>query len=79
MRKSLGSKRSLISEDDIKLITRTFINFEVVDETNFEQLSLENIPEQKSIIATPLPSLKLKYRKHTLAKSLIIPILAIVV
>lgn len=48
MRKSLGSKRSLISEDDIKLITRTFINFEVVDETNFEQLSLENIPEQKS-------------------------------
>ncbi|MEC6908172.1 class I SAM-dependent DNA methyltransferase [Photobacterium piscicola] len=31
MRKSLGSKRNLMSEDDIKLITRTFGNFEVVD------------------------------------------------
>ncbi|WP_305464332.1 type I restriction-modification system subunit M [Photobacterium leiognathi] len=31
MRKSLGSKRNLMSEDDIKLITRTFGHFEVVD------------------------------------------------
>lgn len=31
MRKSLGSKRNLMSEDDIKLITRTFGSFEVVD------------------------------------------------
>ncbi|EOL8879964.1 N-6 DNA methylase, partial [Enterobacter mori] len=33
MRKSLGSKRNLMGEDDIKLITQTFGNFEVVDVT----------------------------------------------
>lgn len=31
MRKSLGSKRNEMSEDDIKIITRAFENFEVVD------------------------------------------------
>lgn len=31
MRKSLGSKRNVMSDDDIKTITRTFGNFEVVD------------------------------------------------
>lgn len=31
MRKSLGSKRNEMSEEDIKIITRTFGNFEVVD------------------------------------------------
>lgn len=31
MRKSLGSKRNEMSEDDIKIITRSFGNFEVID------------------------------------------------
>ncbi|MCF6439867.1 type I restriction-modification system subunit M [Pseudoalteromonas luteoviolacea] len=31
MRKSLGSKRNLMSDDDIKTITRAFGNFEVID------------------------------------------------
>ncbi|KJG08860.1 SAM-dependent DNA methyltransferase [Photobacterium kishitanii] len=43
MRKSLGSKRNLMSEDDIKLITRTFGNFEVVDARE-----LDKPVEQKS-------------------------------
>ncbi|MGR5116720.1 type I restriction-modification system subunit M [Photobacterium damselae] len=48
MRKSLGSKRNLMSEDDIKLITRTFGNFEVVDTTALEKLGLDKPAEQKS-------------------------------
>ncbi len=48
MRKSLGSKRNLMSEDDIKLITRTFGNFEVVDATSLENLGLDKPAEQKS-------------------------------
>ncbi|WP_318470335.1 type I restriction-modification system subunit M [Photobacterium leiognathi] len=43
MRKSLGSKRNLMGEDDIKLITRTFGNFEVVDARE-----LDKPAEQKS-------------------------------
>ncbi|WP_318512136.1 type I restriction-modification system subunit M [Photobacterium leiognathi] len=43
MRKSLGSKRNLMSEDDIKLITRTFGHFEVVDARE-----LDKPAEQKS-------------------------------
>ncbi|WP_318504329.1 type I restriction-modification system subunit M [Photobacterium leiognathi] len=43
MRKSLGSKRNLMSEDDIKLITRTFGNFEVVDARELDKQT-----EQKS-------------------------------
>ncbi|MEZ9626934.1 type I restriction-modification system subunit M [Aliivibrio fischeri] len=43
MRKSLGSKRNLMSEDDIKLITRTFGNFEMVDARE-----LDKPTEQKS-------------------------------
>ncbi len=31
MRKSLGSKRNVMSDDDIRIITRSFGNFEVVD------------------------------------------------
>ncbi|MDC9604139.1 type I restriction-modification system subunit M [Xenorhabdus griffiniae] len=48
MRKSLGSKRNLMGEDDIKLITRTFGNFEAVDATPLEELGLEKAIEQKS-------------------------------
>ncbi|MGR5229211.1 type I restriction-modification system subunit M [Photobacterium damselae] len=48
MRKSLGSKRNLMSEDDIKLITRTFGNFEVVDATSLKNLGLDKPAEQKS-------------------------------
>ncbi|MFP2516132.1 type I restriction-modification system subunit M [Buttiauxella agrestis] len=48
MRKSLGSKRNLMGEEDIKLITRTFGEFEVVDATSLEELGLEKAPEQKS-------------------------------
>ncbi|OCH25793.1 restriction endonuclease subunit M [Aliivibrio fischeri] len=43
MRKSLGSKRNLMSEDDIKLITCTFGHFEVVDARE-----LDKPAEQKS-------------------------------
>jgi type I restriction enzyme M protein len=48
MRKSLGSKRNLMGEDDIKLITQTFGDFEVVDVTTLEELGLEKAAEQKS-------------------------------
>ncbi|EPT9251295.1 type I restriction-modification system subunit M [Photobacterium damselae] len=48
MRKSLGSKRNLMSEDDIKLITRTFGHFEVVDATALENLGFDKPADQKS-------------------------------
>nr|WP_159466418.1 class I SAM-dependent DNA methyltransferase [Scandinavium goeteborgense] len=48
MRKSLGSKRNLMGEDDIRLITRTFGDFEVVDATSLDALGLEKPAEQKS-------------------------------
>ncbi len=48
MRKSLGSKRNLMGEDDIKLITQTFGDFEVVDVTTLEELGLEKAAEHKS-------------------------------
>jgi len=48
MRKSLGSKRNLMGDDDIKLITQTFGDFEVVDATTLEDLGLEKAAEQKS-------------------------------
>ncbi len=47
MRKSLGSKRNLMGEDDIKLITRTFGDFEAVDATPLEELGIEKAAEQK--------------------------------
>ena len=43
MRKSLGSKRQEIGEDDVKLITRTFGNFEAV-----ESYRLDKEPNEKS-------------------------------
>ncbi|MFP9229992.1 type I restriction-modification system subunit M [Pectobacterium cacticida] len=48
MRKSLGSKRNLMGEDDIKLITQTFGDFKVVNATTLEELGLEKAAEQKS-------------------------------
>lgn len=48
MRKSLGSKRNIMGEDDIRLITRTFGDFEVVEATSLEALGLEKAAEQKS-------------------------------
>lgn len=48
MRKSLGSKRNLMGEDDIKLITETFGDFKVVNVTTLEELGLEKGIEQKS-------------------------------
>ena len=48
MRKSLGSKRNLMGEDDIKLITQTFGDFKVVNVTTLEELGLEKAAEQKS-------------------------------
>jgi len=39
MRKSLGSKRQEIGEDDVKLITQTFGNFEAVDSYRLEDES----------------------------------------
>ncbi|MDY1037144.1 class I SAM-dependent DNA methyltransferase [Lelliottia sp. CFBP8978] len=48
MRKSLGSKRNLMGEDDIRLITRTFGDFAVLEATSLVDLGLEKAPEQKS-------------------------------
>ncbi|MBH0057431.1 N-6 DNA methylase [Pseudoalteromonas sp. SWXJZ94C] len=48
MRKSLGSKRNIMSEDDIKLITRSFGNFEQVETTTLEELGLAKPTEAKS-------------------------------
>ncbi|PYG50988.1 type I restriction enzyme M protein [Pantoea sp. AG1095] len=48
MRKSLGSKRNVMGEEDIRLITQTFGDFKVVDATSLEELGLEKAPEQKS-------------------------------
>jgi len=48
MRKSLGSKRNLMGEDDIRLITRTFGDFAVINPTPLYELGLEKAPEQKS-------------------------------
>ncbi|WP_193049354.1 type I restriction-modification system subunit M [Pseudoalteromonas undina] len=48
MRKSLGSKRNIMSEDDIKIITRSFGNFEQVETTTLEELGLIKPTEAKS-------------------------------
>ena len=48
MRKSLGSKRNIMSEDDIKIITRSFGNFEQVETTTLEELGLVKPTEAKS-------------------------------
>lgn len=48
MRKSLGSKRNVMSEDDIKAITRSFGNFEVVDARPISEIYGDKPAEQKS-------------------------------
>ncbi|WP_445946219.1 type I restriction-modification system subunit M [Shewanella sp.] len=48
MRKSLGSKRNVMSEDDIKIITRAFGNFEVIDATSLGDMGLDKPTEVKS-------------------------------
>ncbi|MFK3872122.1 type I restriction-modification system subunit M [Pseudoalteromonas rhizosphaerae] len=48
MRKSLGSKRNIMSEDDIKIITRSFGNFAQVETTTLEELGLAKPTEAKS-------------------------------
>lgn len=48
MRKSLGSKRNILGEEDIGLITRTFGDFEPVATTTLAALGPEKAPEQKS-------------------------------
>lgn len=48
MRKSLGSKRNIMGEDDIKLITQTFGAFKAVAPTPLDELGLDKAPEQKS-------------------------------
>ncbi|WP_338726003.1 class I SAM-dependent DNA methyltransferase [Shewanella baltica] len=48
MRKSLGSKRNVMSEDDIKAITRAFGQFEVIDATSLADMGLDKPTEVKS-------------------------------
>ena len=48
MRKSLGSKRNILGDEDIGLITRWFGDFEPVATTTLAALGLEKAPEQKS-------------------------------
>lgn len=57
MRKSLGSKRNLMSDDDIKLITRTFGNFEVVDARELDKPTKQksNRGRQSSTSKTEAP------------------------
>lgn len=48
MRKSLGSKRNIMGEDDIRLITQTFGAFTQINPTPLDELGLDKLPEQKS-------------------------------
>ena len=48
MRKSLGSKRNVMSDDDIATITRSFGAFEAVDAITLDELGLDKPSEQKS-------------------------------
>ncbi len=48
MRKSLGSKRNVMDDDDIAIITRSFGAFEVVDARALSELGLNKPVEQKS-------------------------------
>lgn len=48
MRKSLGSKRNIMDDNDIATITRSFGNFEVVDARPLSELGLDKPAEQKS-------------------------------
>lgn len=48
MRKSLGSKRNVMSEDDIKTITRSFGDFEIVDARPISEIHGDKPAEQKS-------------------------------
>lgn len=52
MRKSLGSKRNLMGEDDIKLITQTFGDFQVVDVTAWKNWVWKKPPSKNQ----PWPS-----------------------
>ncbi len=69
MRKSLGSKRNLMGEEDIKLITRTFGDFAVINPTPLHELGLEKAPEQKSGRGRQSASSKKTHRKPSPAKS----------
>lgn len=48
MRKSLGSKRNQLSDEHIKIITRSFGDFEAVEPKSLEELGLEKPSEAKS-------------------------------
>ena len=51
MRKSLGSKRQEIGEDDVKLITRTFGNFEAVESYRLDKDDNENPTRKRGTIS----------------------------
>lgn len=81
MRKSLGSKRNLMSEDDIKLITRTFGHFEVVDARELDkpveqksnrgrQSSTSKIEVPKTFASKIFNSTDFGYRRLTIERPL---------
>ncbi len=70
MRKSLGSKRNLMGEDDIKLVTQTFGKFKVVDVSTLEELGLENVAEQKSSLGRQAVTAKTEAPKTFASKIL---------
>nr|WP_254663950.1 N-6 DNA methylase [Hafnia alvei] len=78
MRKSLGSKRNLMGEDDIKLITRTFGEFAVEMPPLLKSWGLRKHLSKNLTVAANLLPLKPKRRKLSPAKSLTAPILATV-
>ena len=66
MRKSLGSKRNIMSDDDIKTITRSFGAFEVVE----PQVLDTSLLNKRATVVVRLLTQKSKHPKPSPAKSL---------
>lgn len=62
MRKSLGAKRNMMSEEDIRLITRTFGDFEVVD--------LKDADDKRAIACKIFNSTDFGFRRLTIERPL---------
>ena len=68
MRKSLGSKRNIMSEDDIKLITRSYSNFEQVEATALKELDFTKPTGAKSSSARQAANPKTEVSKNLASK-----------
>ena len=81
MRKSLGSKRNVMSEDDIALITRSFANFEEISPTVLDKQSevknsrgrkseKSSAPAPKTFAGKIFPTHAFGYRRITVERAL---------